>query len=147
MVATIEAAVVTIVREATLPRTQERVTEAAGVPIEPSGYVVLRTLDERGPLPVTLLARTLGLDASTVSRQVAGLVRDGVLVRSEDAGDRRVSLVALSEMGRESLQRIREARYAVFATVLDSWSEEDRAALAPLLDRLASDLVAVGGRP
>jgi DNA-binding MarR family transcriptional regulator len=145
-VAMIEAATVTIVREATLPSTQERVTAQAGLAIERSGYIVLRAVDESGPLPVTTLARSLGLDASTVSRQVATLVRIGLLDRSHDADDKRITLVALTETGRESLDRIRSARHDVFAKVLEGWSKEDQAALAPLLERFAADLVAFGRR-
>jgi DNA-binding MarR family transcriptional regulator len=144
--ARIEAAIVTIVREATLPSTQERVTAQAGLAIERSGYIVLRAVDESGPLPVTTLARSLGLDASTVSRQVATLVRMGLLDRSHDADDKRITLVALTELGREALERIRSARHGVFAEVLDGWSDEDQATLAPLLERFAADLVAFGGR-
>lgn len=145
-VALIEAALVTIVREISLPRLQERVTTTAGVPVERSGYGVLRVLDESEPMPISALARLLGLDTSTVSRQVSALVRDGLIVRDQDAEDRRVIRVSLSETGRHALARLRAARHQVFAEIVSGWSDDDRAALAPLLSRLAADFVAAGGR-
>lgn len=145
-VSMIEAALVTIVRETSLPSLQERVTARAGVPVERAGYGVLRVLDESEPMPISALARLLGLDTSTVSRQVSVLVRDGLITRAQGADDRRVILVSLSGAGRDALVRLRAARHEVFAAIVSGWSDDDRAALAPLLGRLAADFVASGGR-
>jgi DNA-binding MarR family transcriptional regulator len=145
--ASIEEAIVTIVRVATLASTHERVAAEAGVPLERSGYGVLRAVAEDGPLPVSALARRLGLDPSTASRHVAGLERGGLLARSGDRSDRRVATVALTGAGRRALQRLRAARHRFFAEVLAEWPPSDVDALAPLLARLAADFVANGARP
>ena len=144
--ATIEEALVLIVREATLPSTQERYVAAAGIPVERAGYNVLRAVDEAGSLRLTTLARHLGLDASTVSRHVRALERVGLVSRSSDATDGRVTTVELTPAGHDALERLRGVRHRLFDEVLSSWSVDDRAALAPLLARLAHDLVAFGGR-
>ncbi len=145
-VVSIEESIVTIVREATRPRLQEQVAAAAGVAVERAGYGVLRALADSGPLAVTALARQLGLDTSTVSRHVAALEGDGLVGRAEDPADRRVALLALTARGRRALGRLRAARHRLFADILAPWPAADREALAPLLERLASDFVAFGAR-
>ena len=66
-----------------------------------SRCVTLETLLQEGPLPVRELADRLGLDASTVTRSVDGLVREGLVRRARDENqDRRKVFVALSARGR-----------------------------------------------
>lgn len=137
-VADIEEAIVTIVRETNLPRLQERLAAESGVAVERAGYSVLRVLSEHGESPLTPLARQLGLDNSTVSRQVAALERDGLVTRASDPTDRRVASLRLSEAGADALARLKAVRHRMFAEMLGDWSAEDRATLAPLLNRLAS---------
>lgn len=145
-IATIEESVVTIVREVTLPHVQERVAEQAGVAVERAGYGVLRGVAEHGPVRLTDLARQLGVDPSTASRHVKALERQGLVVRDGDPGDGRVARLALTAGGAAALERLRVVRHRLFAEILVDWPAEDRAALAPLLARLARDLVALGGR-
>jgi DNA-binding MarR family transcriptional regulator len=145
-IATIEDSVVTIVREATLPSVQERFVEQAGVAVERAGYGVLRGVAEHGPVRVTDLARQLGVDPSTVSRQVKALERQGMLARDGDPRDGRVARLALTPAGGEALELLRVVRHRLFAEILADWAAEDRATLAPLLARLARDFVVLGGR-
>jgi DNA-binding MarR family transcriptional regulator len=52
------------------------------------------------------VADELGLDITTFSRQVKGLERKGLISRQVSPEDRRVSLLGLTEAGREVLERI-----------------------------------------
>lgn len=101
-IATIEDSVVTIVREATLSSVQERFVEQAGVAVERADYDVLRGVAEHGPVRVTDLARQLGVDPSTASRQVKTLERQGMLARDGDPRDGRVAHLALTPAGGEA---------------------------------------------
>ena len=66
-----------------------------------SRCVTLETLLREGPLQVRELARRLGLDASTVTRSIDGLVRDELVRRTRDErGDRRRVFVTLTARGR-----------------------------------------------
>lgn len=66
-----------------------------------SRCVTLETLLQEGPLPVRELANRLGLDASTVTRSIDGLVREGLVRRTRDeTQDRRKVFVGLSARGR-----------------------------------------------
>jgi DNA-binding MarR family transcriptional regulator len=69
--------------------------------------VTLETLLREGPLPVRELASRLGLDASTVTRSIDGLVREGLVRRARDERrDRRRVFVALSARGRALAQKL-----------------------------------------
>jgi DNA-binding MarR family transcriptional regulator len=101
-----------------------------------AGYLLLRTLEETGPLPVTQLADRVGLDASTVTRQVAALEADGFTERRADPADRRCAIVVPSAHGRRLMREVQRRRRERFEELLAGWSDEDRAHLARLLARL-----------
>lgn len=72
-----------------------------------SRCVTLETLLGDGPLQVRDLASRLGLDASTVTRSVDGMVRDGLVRRTRDErGDRRRVFVALTSRGRTLAKKL-----------------------------------------
>jgi len=72
-----------------------------------SRCVTLETLLREAPLPVRELASRLGLDASTVTRSIDGLVRDGLVRRTRDErGDRRKVFVALTARGRTLARKL-----------------------------------------
>lgn len=144
--AAIEEALVIIVREFSLASTQERLIGAAGVSVERAGFGVLRCLSERGEARVSELAQFLGVVTSTMSRHVKTLEDGGLVVRTEDPGDGRAARVGLTAAGREVLRLLRVARHQYFTDLLIGWSEADRAALAPLLVRLANEIMERGGR-
>jgi DNA-binding MarR family transcriptional regulator len=52
------------------------------------------------------VAEELGMDVTTFSRQVKGLEKKGLVARRVSPGDRRVSLLALSDAGRQVLEKI-----------------------------------------
>ena len=141
----IEAALVRVVRGASSPRVQAFVSRVVGTTVERSTYVLLRALDGDEARPVTALAAEVGLDASTVSRQVAGLERSGLVRRSPVPGDRRVAGVRLTDEGAHLLTGIRGARHELLTQLLSGWDPDELATLAPLIERLADDLHDRGG--
>jgi DNA-binding MarR family transcriptional regulator len=78
----------------------------------------------------------LGLDKSTVSRQVANLVDLGLVDRAADPVDGRAQVLTPSAEGSARLARIREARRARWEADLNDWPAADVAALGELLGRL-----------
>ena len=57
-----------------------------------------------GEMPVTRMAAILGLDRTTLTRNLAPLEKDGLL-QSVPSSDRRVRLVRLTPRGRSTLER------------------------------------------
>lgn len=138
----LERAVTGMVRQLQLPRVVARVVGGSGPGLERAAYAALRRIHDQGSLRLSELADQLELDASTVSRQVRQLVAAGLVVRRADPGDGRASVVVLTPAGRRVLGRVAAARRRFVAEVVAGWSEEDRAALAGLLDRFAGDVAA-----
>ena len=100
---------------------------------------VLATLRDTGPRRITELAEAEAVAQPTVTTLVGRLERDGLVRRHPDAQDARAVRVHLTDEGLARLQARRDARIALLDQRLQSFTEEERAALAaalPLLDRL-----------
>ncbi|MGY1610299.1 MULTISPECIES: MarR family winged helix-turn-helix transcriptional regulator [unclassified Geodermatophilus] len=104
--------------------------------LDGAAYGLLALLADTGPLRASDLVARLGLDKSTVSRQVASLVALGMVDREPDPGDGRAQVLRPSAEGAERLSRIRDARRARWEADLSGWPADDVATLAELLARL-----------
>lgn len=104
--------------------------------LDAAAYGLLALLQDTGPLRAGDLVARLGLDKSTVSRQVASLVGLGLVVRDADPADGRAQLLSTSPEGAAWLSRVREARRARWEADLADWPTADVAALGELLARL-----------
>jgi DNA-binding MarR family transcriptional regulator len=104
--------------------------------LDGAAYGLLSLLQDAGPLRASDLVARLGLDKSTVSRQVAALVDLGLVDRAPDPADGRAQVLTPSAEGSARLQRIREARRARWESDLADWPPSDVAVLAELLARL-----------
>ena len=83
-----------------------------------------------GEPPVTMLAERLGLDRTTMTRNLAPLVRDG-LVEDAASDDRRVHRVKLTAKGRRTIER-----------ALPLWEEAQAEVARALGDKRGRELVA-----
>jgi DNA-binding MarR family transcriptional regulator len=79
------------------------------------------------------LAKFVGLSPAATGRAVDGLARQGVVSRREDEQDRRVKRLALTELGRESVERIAAARRVGLLQLAQLLDPEQRAALSVAL--------------
>jgi len=125
-----------VVRQANLPRSFDRLAEAAGVRLERTAFPILRCV-ALGTVGLSSLAAELDVDLSTMSRQVRTVEQAGLLARTADPADGRAVVLALTDDGTEVLKRIRATRRSLVGSQLDDWSDEDVADLARLLHRLA----------
>ena len=97
---------------------------------------LLALLQDAGPLRASDLVARLGLDKSTVSRQVSSLVALGLVSREADPADGRAQVLSTSTEGAARLSRIRDARRARWEADLADWPAEDVDMLGELLARL-----------
>lgn len=126
-----------------LIRMVERAKAGRGVGpdgVERAAYVLLARLVLEGPSRSNALAESVHSDPSTVSRQVAGLVRAGLVERRPDPDDGRASLLAATDEGLRVFQTNRDRRNQEISAVTAHWDEADRVQLVGLLDRLTTDL-------
>jgi len=99
----------------------------------------LSTLDRTGTKRITELAAIEGVTQPSMTTLIANLEKQGLVVRSGDPGDKRVSLVSLTEAGRGYMVQRRKAGTAAFATLVSQLPPDEAAALAaaiPALERL-----------
>jgi DNA-binding MarR family transcriptional regulator len=66
-----------------------------------------------GPLPVTALARRLGVSQQAASKTVADLERRGYVARAPDPADARARLVALTPRAEDAIESARRHRAAI----------------------------------
>lgn len=114
--------------------------------VDPSTFPLAKQLMCTDAMRVSDLAANIGLDASTVSRQIKQLEDKGIVERTDDPADGRASLVRLSSHGRATTQAAFQRRLNRIQGVLEPWSVKDRAQLQQLLTRLAADLAEANDR-
>jgi DNA-binding MarR family transcriptional regulator len=120
-------------------RARARLLAAAAHDVEWSAHVLLKCLHVEGPMRASGLAECVHSDPSTVSRQVAALVKEGLLERRADPEDGRASLLVLTPKAQAVLAEHNEIRLDFFARVLDGWSADEVAQFAALLARFTAD--------
>ena len=121
-------------------RVHAKQAAAAGVVVSQPGYLLLRRIQEEGPLSLGDLARLTEMDPAAAGRQVRQLEDEGLVARSSSRGDGRVSLVSVTLKGVMVRQRIAEVLEGHMCDVLEKWSPRDRHQFAILLDRFVEDL-------
>jgi len=137
----IEQALGALLRLTRAPRFAETVRQRAGAEVDRAGYAVLVRVSELGPVRLSELAQYLGLDVSTVSRQVQQLEQRGLVDRSPDPLDGRAALLELSVPGREIMQKMRDAWCETVADVVNTWKPGDIERFGGLMDRFVADVV------
>ncbi|GGM47433.1 transcriptional regulator [Longimycelium tulufanense] len=104
--------------------------------LDSAAYGLLVLIDDAGPLRGSDVVERLGLDKSTVSRQLGELVSLGLVERVPDPSDGRARLVQLTPVGRERLHDVRSERRRQAREHFSSWPTQDLEQLARLLARL-----------
>jgi DNA-binding MarR family transcriptional regulator len=108
----------------------------------PARLSALSVLVFAGPRSIGRLARDERVTAPTMTRLVAGLERDGLVVRTPDPDDRRSSRLEATDEGHRILLEGRERRIAALAALLDSASARERETLARAADVIERRLLA-----
>ncbi|WP_228714043.1 MarR family winged helix-turn-helix transcriptional regulator [Prauserella endophytica] len=93
-----------------------------------------------GPHRSGEIAAAMGVNPSTGSRQVANLVRSGLVERRADPGDGRASLLAVAIAGHRARDAERRRGAARITEALAGWTPESRDRFAEMLGCFASDL-------
>ncbi|SDD82630.1 MarR family winged helix-turn-helix transcriptional regulator [Actinokineospora iranica] len=107
--------------------------------VDRSSIVLLKTLVALGPSRSSALAGAVHSDPSTVSRQVAAMVKDGLLERRADPEDGRASLLAVTPAGMALLEEQR-ARFALsLARMVGHWDPADLDTFVGLFERFLAD--------
>jgi DNA-binding MarR family transcriptional regulator len=120
--------------------------EIAG--LTPTQLAALSTVERSGPLRLGDLAAAEGIAPSTLTRMVIVLEDAGFVTRRPDPSDARASTIAITELGRQTMDRLRDEGAALLAQSLLALTPAQRTALAtalPSLEQLADAAAARGG--
>ncbi|MFI9360973.1 MarR family winged helix-turn-helix transcriptional regulator [Kitasatospora sp. NPDC053057] len=121
---------------AVFARRMEQVRTSGGVgTLDRAAYLLLDRLERHGPANVKALAEALGVDSSTVTRQVAPLVAAGLVGRVQDPADRRAVRLALTSCGTGRLAEVRDGRAELTRRLVADWPPEEQQAFCTLLAR------------
>jgi DNA-binding MarR family transcriptional regulator len=113
--------------------------------VDRAGYLLLRTLDRIGPASINTLAAAVGLDASTVTRQVATMKELGVVERKINPGDRRSCIISPTAEGVELMRTMCHQRRSNLSDVVGDWADDERSMLGRLLAKLNDSIVRATG--
>ena len=112
-----------------------RVTEQAGLAIQPSQYSLLATLDRHGPLTIGELTVAMELSQPAITRMAAKLVELGLVSIDRRHKDQRHKTVSLTEQGKADLER---SKLLVWPKVESAVNQMLRGLDGPLLDQIAA---------
>ena len=104
--------------------------------ITPAHLRALRTLKRRGTMRLSELSDHLHIAPRSATEVVDALESRGLVRRLADPGDRRATLVEVTEQGAGLLETIRAARGTEAERVFGRLSPADRADLARILRKL-----------
>jgi DNA-binding MarR family transcriptional regulator len=107
-----------------------------------SAMMLLFPLRHLGPMRVTDLAELKQADPSTISRQVAQLVKAGLARREADPVDGRASRLAVTEAGLAACGRMHEARLGLLGEALRDWPADRLATFADLFQEFNNSVEA-----
>jgi DNA-binding MarR family transcriptional regulator len=107
-----------------------------------AAYLLLNRLDKEGPMGVKALASSMGIDSSTVTRQVAPLVDTGLVKRTSHPEDGRAVVLQLSPRGQLRLEEVRSSRRKLMGELTHDWAPGERETFCALLTRFNTALSA-----
>ncbi len=112
----------------------------SAIGLSPGQPKVLRSLMTREPLSQRQLSYYCEVDPAAISRMLESMERDGLLMRTASATDRRTGEVRLTDKGRETFQLWEEQCSALEERMLQGFSREEREQLTGFLDRAYRNL-------
>jgi DNA-binding MarR family transcriptional regulator len=114
--------------------------QRSGHDLAPASWSLLEYLDARGSMRVSDIAACHGVHTSSITPRLQRLEQAGLIERTTDPADARVSIIAIAPTGVGALQSIHAARQEALAAALHgcAGAELDRA--AEILSGLAEGL-------
>ncbi len=106
-----------------------------------SGYMpVFFALARGAELSQRALTEAASIEQPTMAATLSRMERDGLVSRRADPADRRSTLYALSDKGRQMSEKVREAGRSINAEALAGMSDDEQAAYLALLGRVVKNL-------
>lgn len=117
-------------------------TRHADFDTPPAQARLLSLIEEIGPARIGDLAAADHCSQPTMTTQVQRIEAAGWALRTSDPDDARVALIDITPAGKVALEKVRVARRATLAPVIDSLTASERLSLegaTALLERIVAD--------
>ncbi len=101
----------------------------------------LLEIENKGNISITELSKILGLDKSTISRTIDGLVNIGLVDRSIPEENRRMTMLQLTKAGKKICQSINAKNDEYFAAILSSLTGPEKSEVLKIFEKITGQMV------
>jgi DNA-binding MarR family transcriptional regulator len=103
----------------------------------------LLEIESKNKESITELSKTLGLDKSTISRTIDGLVNVGLVDRTVPEENRRTSILKLTDAGKKVCHSINGNNDKYISNTLSVLSESEKEELLRLFEKITDQMVKI----
>ncbi|MBD9561122.1 MarR family winged helix-turn-helix transcriptional regulator [Ensifer sp. ENS03] len=137
MMRDLHGALIEIVSAMNRPQRDDELMREAGITLDRALFRLLIAIERFGPIGVVELAERIGLDYTTVSRQVGKLDSLGLVARKGSVADRRIREADITKEGKHMTDKLDAARERMCRAIFATWEEKDVEDLVRLMSRFA----------
>src|SRR6478672_10291022 len=112
-----------------IARTSRRLRQETGVDLTATQIAALATLETHGPHTPSELAARERIQRPTATRMIAKLEERGLVARTRDPEDGRVSVIAITDAGRRLMREQRNRKTVFLARRLEALEPAEREVL------------------
>jgi DNA-binding MarR family transcriptional regulator len=126
-----------------LSRTLRATRSGRDAALTPTRISLMLSIDRTGPIRLSELGESEGINPTMLSRSVTQLVEAGLVERTSDSADRRAAWVQATGAGHALAERMRQERTEAINTALAGLAPSERRMLEqaiPALEALAHEL-------
>lgn len=117
-----------------------------GGPLERSAYLLLSRISVQGPMTIRELSEAFHLDPSTVNRQTAAMLREGLVERAATP-DKVARCFRLTDEGRRRLDEGRDFILGRLEKIFGEWTADEVAVFGAGLKRFGTSIEQISGLP
>jgi len=118
-----------------------------GFQLDRSAYLILTRLEIDSPLSLRELSEAFQLDISTINRQVAAMLKQGLVERVPDPEGGIARKIQASAKGLELVAADREQSHEGIGAVVTDWNAADIAQLSQLVSRFNESIEHIEDNP
>lgn len=108
--------------------------------ISPSRLLLLHQLYQVDEISQTMLQKEINIDSAAVTRQLKQLEAAGMVSRRNNPDDNRVTLVRLTDQGRQEIISFKDEKVQFINQLLKDFNEQERKALCDMLKRMQANI-------
>jgi DNA-binding MarR family transcriptional regulator len=108
--------------------------------ISPTRLRLLHELFQVEEISQIALQKEIDIDAAAITRHLKGLEESGMVARRNNPTDNRVTLVSLTQQGRDKVHCYKEEKNRFISSLLTGFNGQERESLMNMLTRLQHNI-------